>query len=970
MKRLVFTGERLIPGLKNSTFMYGEHILRYLFASQFVRGKVVADVGCGVGYGSKILAENGAKIVYGVDNSEEAINYATLHYNHKKIKYEVADVSFLNIHSQSVDIVVAYELIEHLKDPTDFLKEVKHVLKPDGLFILSTPNVKVYSQVPHINGFHTQEFTREELETKLKAEFKHIKIFNQLSSFASIVTDTKQTEFGSKLIEKNKAEPAYFLAIASKGNLPKKIVFNSTLFSDFNLDSLAKNLNTLQREVIMLNKLLTEIHSSKTWHLLYFYQLIVKRIKQLTNINYWESKFLKILQILLPKGVVNFLDLFYTKFVKLRISSRFFLSQLPYILGKKDNQEKFNVIVFSAVSWNHKFMRPQHLATLFSRAGHKVFYIEPIFNITGNKNLNIDEVEKLAEVKKVAPNIYTVKLASFKRYVIYQDILNDPVSINYLTWSIQSLLEKTCGKKAIFKVDWPFWYGLTKKFDNPVVYDCMDDHSGFWTTTQQIIELEKELISSAQLVLASSDILLKKVKKFNKNSVLVNNACEFEHFNGISSGKNITGSNPRKPTFGYFGSIADWLDDGLVEYIASKRPNWNFTLIGNIDSRAKLNSLRRLKNVKIVSEINYKALPEALNQFSAFFVPFKINKLILATNPVKMYEIFATGRPSVWTNLPEVKKVGNLALTSKDKVSFLANLEKALKENNQTIKQQRIAFARKNTWDDRFLQIEDAIKKYVYPKVSVIILSYNTLKYTKLCLDSVFSNSSWDNLEVVVVDNGSTDGSVELLHHYQKKYEGLKTIFLKNNRGFAGGNNVGIKAATGEYIILLNSDTIVTDDWIRRIIAPLANRKVGLVGPVTNAIGNEAKIKVGYKSTKGISKFAKLLASKNHGKSFEIDNLAFFCVAGRRLLWKKIGPLDERFRLGTFEDDDYCLRTKLAGYKLLCAEDVFIHHFLGKTRENIPEMDYVFESNKKEFEEKWQSVWTPHRYRTAAVAES
>lgn len=967
-KGLVFTGERLIPGLKDSTFLYGEHMLRYLFAAQFTRGKTVADIGCGVGYGAKILAESGVKLVYASDNSQEAINYARSHYNHKKIKYEVADACFLTNANQSIDLVVACELIEHMPNYSAFLEEVKRVLKPSGLFLLSTPNVKVYFEAPHINSFHHKEYTEEEIEQALKLKFKYVKVLYQLDSFASLVTDNKQVNFNSKLIEKSKVAPSYFIVLASDSPLPKIIDFNTTLFTNFNLDSLAKNLNTLQREVIMLNKIITEIYASKTWKLLSYYQLTTQKIKHFANIYYWEYKIIMLLQVILPKDVVKLLKFFHVRLNKFRINSFFYLNNLPYILGRQTGD--YSVLNFAAISWNHKFQRPQHLATQLSIAGHNVFYIEPEFNVVNNLNLSREAVERRVEIKKVAQNIFTVKLVSAKRYVIYQDLLADSTSIKYLAWSIQSLIQKAGIKEAVFKVDWPFWQSIIKEFKYPVIYDCMDEHSGFWTTTWQIIDLEKKLIESANLVLASSDGLLRKIKKLNKRVVLVNNACDFEHFNRIAA-SNFKGSEAKNPTIGYFGAIADWLDDALVEYVARKRPNWNFVLIGNIDSRAKLGTLRKYKNIRIINEIHYKDLPGAISKFRAFFIPFKINKLILATNPVKMYEIFATGRPSVWTNLPEIKKIGNLALASKDKHEFLINLEQAIKENNTSLAQQRIAFARKNTWDDRLFEIEDAVNRYIFPKVSVVMLSYNTLKYTKLCLDSVFNNSNWANLEVVVVDNGSSDGSQDLLKQYQKRYPNLKTILLEKNTGFAGGNNIGIKEVTGKYVILLNSDTIATKGWISGLISHLDNRKVGLVGPLTNAIGNEAKIDVSYKNLKGIEGFASKLSLENRGKSFEINDLAFFCVAGRRSVWKKIGSLDERFQFGTFEDDDYCLRVKKAGYKLICAEDVFIHHFLGKTREKIPKMDNIFESNKQEFQNKWQSTWVPHRYRaTNEVIES
>jgi len=158
------------------------------------------------------------------------------------------------------------------------------------------------------------------------------------------------------------------------------------------------------------------------------------------------------------------------------------------------------------------------------------------------------------------------------------------------------------------------------------------------------------------------------------------------------------------------------------------------------------------------------------------------------------------------------------------------------------------------------------------------------------------------------------------------------------------------------------------------LIKYLRKSDVGIVGPVTNAIGNEAKIDVSYKdlimeltseNLMEMELFAKHYTIKKRGFFFEIPMLALYCAAMRRDVIDKIGLLDERFSVGMFEDDDYSMRIKKAGFKVICAEDVFIHHFGGTSFSKLHPDEYykIFEENRKKYELKWGIEWTPHKQR-------
>ncbi len=214
------------------------------------------------------------------------------------------------------------------------------------------------------------------------------------------------------------------------------------------------------------------------------------------------------------------------------------------------------------------------------------------------------------------------------------------------------------------------------------------------------------------------------------------------------------------------------------------------------------------------------------------------------------------------------------------------------------------------------------------PETSIIIVTYNGLHDTTApCLDSIFKNSGGSDYEVIVVDNNSSDGTQDYLAELAGRELRLRFIANKTNRGFAGGNNDGIRASSGNFLVLLNSDCLVTPGWIEGLTGPLTGEpRIGLAGPVSNSVGNEQKIFTTGTTVEEIVKEGMAWVENGRGSLFDTDLLGFFCVAMRRDVLEKVGMLDENFGLGFYEDDDYCIRVKRAGYRLVCLEDVFVYH--------------------------------------------
>ena len=173
-----FTGERVIPGRVDIDLL-NEHFARYAFAARLARGKRVLDAGCGAGYGSAELARTAASVI-GVDFAAEAVEFASANYTEPNLAFEQGSCTALPHAAGSFDLIVAFEVIEHLAEWREFLQEARRVLSPDGQFIVSTPNRLYYTEsrgVEGANPFHVHEFDFEEFRTELSSVFPHVALY-------------------------------------------------------------------------------------------------------------------------------------------------------------------------------------------------------------------------------------------------------------------------------------------------------------------------------------------------------------------------------------------------------------------------------------------------------------------------------------------------------------------------------------------------------------------------------------------------------------------------------------------------------------------------------------------------------------------------------------------------------------------------------------------------------------------------
>jgi GT2 family glycosyltransferase/2-polyprenyl-3-methyl-5-hydroxy-6-metoxy-1,4-benzoquinol methylase len=255
------------------------------------------------------------------------------------------------------------------------------------------------------------------------------------------------------------------------------------------------------------------------------------------------------------------------------------------------------------------------------------------------------------------------------------------------------------------------------------------------------------------------------------------------------------------------------------------------------------------------------------------------------------------------------------------------------------------------------------------PLTSIVILCCNQLNYTRLCIESVMRHTDAP-YELVFVDNGSTDGTLPYLVRVTNDANNgaplssfcRRVVLIRNegNLGFCKGVNQGIAAARGQYLLLLNNDTVVTPGWLSRLIEHAESApNVGLVGAVSNYAAAPQQVAVSYRTLDEMYSFAAEITQKQRGRSFEWEWVVGLCLLIKREVINTIGMLDERFGLGFFDDDDLSLRARQAGYKILIAQDVFIHHFGSRTflglGVNVAEQ---MKANFGKFREKWGEAAT------------
>ena len=238
---------------------------------------------------------------------------------------------------------------------------------------------------------------------------------------------------------------------------------------------------------------------------------------------------------------------------------------------------------------------------------------------------------------------------------------------------------------------------------------------------------------------------------------------------------------------------------------------------------------------------------------------------------------------------------------------------------------------------------------------SIVTLSWNAPQFTRVAIESIraFTKHPY---EIIVVDNGSGPETTTWLRTLERESSDVRVIFNETNRGFAGGCNQGMAAARGDYVVLLNNDVIVTEGWLEGLIDGVERSpSTGVSAPRSvNVAGDQAVTDADYNNVEQMHVYAAARRARYRGQGYLSDRVIGFCMCMKRIVFEEIGGIDERFGVGNFEDDDYSIRVRAAGYTMFVCEDVFIHH-IGSATFKANNVDYSarMQENWSKFAAKW-----------------
>lgn len=365
----------------------------------------------------------------------------------------------------------------------------------------------------------------------------------------------------------------------------------------------------------------------------------------------------------------------------------------------------YDIVCFPGIEWDYRWMRPQQLMSQFAERGHRVFFVSvaEFLPQAGPKFV----------VRALRQNVWEVKLASREAVSVNSGCMPDDLR-DSLVDDLAALAREFAIDRAACVLHLSTWgttaYKLRSLFGWRVVYDCMDDWSGFAWMSAAMLGNELLLVSNSDLVVVTAQKLWDQWSPRNRNTVLVRNAVDPEHYQRRSAADLPVEMPSSGPVVGFFGAIDSWFDVELVIQAATARPQYFFALIGDVyDERAE--SLRHLPNVRLFGNRQYDILPAYLRRFDACIIPFKVNALTRSTDPVKFYEYIAQGKPVVSTRIPELEPYREIAYLAEGAEDFIRLLDVAVTERNPDLRERRKALAGENSWAARAELFDDAMER-------------------------------------------------------------------------------------------------------------------------------------------------------------------------------------------------------------------------------------------------------------------
>jgi len=338
-----------------------------------------------------------------------------------------------------------------------------------------------------------------------------------------------------------------------------------------------------------------------------------------------------------------------------------------------------NIVCFSN-DWDGDPLSKKHIMLRLSRT-NRILWVNSIGN--RNPSASVGDLKRVFKKiqnfvsgsRKVAENIHTFSPLAIP---FHGNAAARALNRHFVAWSVRRACRRLGFKNPITWTFLPTSGEIAGALDEKlIVYHCVDEFSEFTGTDKNaILDMERDLLRKADQVFVSSGPLYETKILHNPHTSMVTHGVDLEHFRKACDPKMVLPAEIARlgrPLIGFYGLVADWVDLNLIRFLAMSRPSWSFVLIGKVDT--DVSPIKRLANVHLLGRKSYSELPSYCAGIDVAILPFVINELTLASNPLKLREYLASGLPVVTTNIPEARRLGEHLKVGATYAEFLEHIE-------------------------------------------------------------------------------------------------------------------------------------------------------------------------------------------------------------------------------------------------------------------------------------------------------
>ncbi|HUF54169.1 MAG TPA: methyltransferase domain-containing protein [Dehalococcoidia bacterium] len=934
------TGERMIPDAHRDAVVYAEHVVRYMFAAPVVREKRVLDVASGSGYGCEILAAAGASEVVGIDYSPEAVRYSVDRHSQGDPRFIIGDAARLPFADASFDVVVSFETIEHVPDPMLMLHEIKRVLKPEGLLVVSTPNKGVYVEG---NEFHLHEFTYDEFEQAIGGIFQNAEFFPQDNWLTSSVFTT-ETQAAREVIlpaalqvHKDSGgsprDAVYVLATCSDNPLPdmtERAIMTSTyemktflteierltgVSQNLNeelsterkerraeAENLKKELRTRQGEMDQISRRIAEIEGSIGWRALNRVRPIVRKVA--------------------PRGSLQFKALkaaAKTGITAARVARKPFARGPGAPAEHAGGGEKPRVRRLKAGCYG------EHCWTVGGGTVHALQLLIPL--------LPYFEVELL-----LPPG---VPLRDRKWYLDNMQIDIGKMKVGHYTPGAEDTYD-------VWLSVWneKLWPARTPKSLNLLFFPFVELNGEGFThivNSEYTARHGRERYHSDDMVVIPPHVNVEEYRTGPKEGLILHCSrfalpsayADKAHVMMIQAFKQLVDRGLQGWKLVLAGATIDEGEEVYQKHLQKHAYGYPVEFATNLPAD-------ELRDLFARASVYWHATGYSVKEAAAqeHFGIVILEGMAAAAVPVAYKsggppEIITTGVDGfLFETLDEMVEDTWQLATDPGK---WRQMSKAARE--------RARFFSADMVRERMLRTVSGTEK-----VSIIIGSHNNREILSRAIESVLKCTP-PGFELIVVDQACTDGTGVYLASLD--YPHLEIIRNSENRSFAEFNNQGLEIAKRPYILYLNDDIEAFPGWIEPLIDTLDRYpRVGAVG--SRLLYPDGRVQHDGKMFKkdDLSPYHVNMGGKapEDESAVEVDALTAACLMVR----KELAGFSEEYIRGYYEDTDLCLRIKEKGYALVLHRGSVLIHYHGMSfGRNQAASEEAQAINRKTFLNRW-----------------